>query len=243
MRNYLVTGGSKGIGKAVVDLLLQKEENYIINLDILEPELNLPNINYIKIDLTDYSQIKVAMESLPPEISFDGIFLNAGMLIKGSIFDLEIEEIQKVINLNVWANIYIIKALNGKLKKEASIVFNGSDQCFIAKPNSFAYTLSKGAIAQMTKSLALDLAKDHIRVNTICPGTVDTQLYRSTIKRYADSQGIEMKVAHSTEEQEFPLGRIAQPQEIAELVYFLLSDKSKFMTGGLIPIDGGYTAK
>ena len=95
----------------------------------------------------------------------------------------------------------------------------------------------------MTKSLALDLASESIRVNAICPGTVDTNLYRNTIHKYADKIGISFAEAHKSEEQEFPLGRIATSEEIAELVNFLLSDKSRFMTGGLIPIDGGYTAK
>ena len=95
----------------------------------------------------------------------------------------------------------------------------------------------------MTKSLALDLASESIGVNAICPGTVDTNLYRNTIQKYADKIGISFAKAHKSEEQEFPLGRIVTSEEIAELVNFLLSDKSRFMTVGLIPIDGGYTAK
>ncbi len=114
--------------------------------------------------------------------------------------------------------------------------------CFITKPKSFAYTVSKGAIAQMTKSLALDLADQKIRVNAICPRTVDTALYRDTIQNYANKVGISFAEAQKGEEKEFPLGRIANPKEIAELVSFLLSDKSRFMTGGLMTIDGGYTA-
>ncbi|MDE4953483.1 SDR family oxidoreductase, partial [Francisella tularensis subsp. holarctica] len=75
-------------------------------------------------------------------VSFDGIFLNSGILIKGSIFDIDIESIKKVLDLNVLSSIYFIKGLENNLKVGASIVFHGSDQSFIAKPNSFAYTLS-----------------------------------------------------------------------------------------------------
>ncbi|MGQ4002609.1 SDR family oxidoreductase [Francisellaceae bacterium CB300] len=242
MKNYLVTGGSDGIGKALVELLLQDEKNYIINLDIKDTNYQNNNIKFIKIDLSNQEQISNAISQLKG-IDFDGLFLNAGILIKGSIFDLDIESIKRVFEVNVWGSVLLIKELKNQLKKGSSIVFNGSDQCFIAKPKSFAYTLSKGAIAQMTKSLALDLASENIRVNAICPGTVDTALYRDTIQNYADKVGISFEKAHKEEGQEFPLGRIADPIEIAELVSFLLSDKSKFMTGGLIPIDGGYTAQ
>jgi len=242
MKNYLVTGGSDGIGKALVELLLQDEKNHIINLDIKDTNYQNNNIKFIKIDLSNQEQISNAISQLKG-IDFDGLFLNAGILIKGSIFDLDIESIKRVFEVNVWGSVLLIKELKNQLKKGSSIVFNGSDQCFIAKPKSFAYTLSKGAIAQMTKSLALDLASENIRVNAICPGTVDTALYRDTIQNYADKVGISFEKAHKEEGQEFPLGRIADPIEIAELVSFLLSDKSKFMTGGLIPIDGGYTAQ
>ncbi|GAB4222395.1 MAG: SDR family oxidoreductase [Francisella sp.] len=241
MANYLVTGGSNGIGKAVIDLLLKNESNFIVNLDIQEGTKN-KNVKFINTDLTNPQAISKSLEFIK-DINFDGLFLNAGILIKGSIFDIDISAIKKVLDLNVWANIHLLKGLKNNIRKGSSIVFNGSDQCFIAKPNSFAYTVSKGAIAQMTKSLALDLAKYQIRVNAICPGTVDTDLYRNLMQKYADSVGISFDEAQRLEEKEFPLQRIANPYEIAELVLFLLSDKSKFMTGGLIPIDGGYTAK
>ena len=180
MANYLVTGGSNGIGKAVIELLLQDEINSVINIDIQESFI-AKNLKFIKVDLTKQQDISKTLD-LIKDVSFDGIFLNAGILIKGSIFDIDIQSIKKVLDLNVWSSIYLIKGLENNLKPGASIVFNGSDQCFIAKPNSFAYTLSKGAIAQMTKSLALDLAKYQIRVNTVCPGTVDTDLYRNLIQ-------------------------------------------------------------
>lgn len=241
MKNYLVTGGSKGIGKALVDLLLQDKNNTVFNIDIVDSQVN-EKLKFIKADLANKQDISNAVSMLK-NIAFDGIFLNAGILIKGSIFDIDIEDIQKVLDINVWSIIYLIKGLKDNIKKGSAIVLNGSDQCFVAKANSFAYTMSKGAIAQMTKSLAIDLAKYNIRVNAVCPGTVDTDLYRNLISKYAQSTGISFEQAHQEEQKEFPLNRIASPQEVADLVFFLLSDKNKFMTGGLIPIDGGYTAQ
>lgn len=240
MRNYLITGGSKGIGKALVESLIEDKTNKVFNIDITDGEKG-ENLSFIKADLSKEDEVAKALLSLK-DIKFDGIFMNAGILIKGSVFDLSIEDIKKVIDINVWSIIHIIKGLEKNIKHGASIVLNGSDQCFVAKSDSFAYTMSKGAIAQMTKSLAVDLARYKIRVNAVCPGTVDTDFYRDIIQKYADNAGISFEQAHKGEEQEFPLERIAQPEEVANLVEFLLSDKSKFMTGGLIPIDGGYTA-
>ena len=242
MKNYLVTGGTEGIGRALIELLLKDKNNHIINLDIKDDCSQNENLRLIKTDLSNQQQVSDAVKQFK-DIQFDGLFLNAGVLVKGSIFDVDIEIIKKAFEINVWGSVLLIKELQNQLKKGSSIVFNGSDQCFIAKPKSFAYTVSKGAISQMTKSLALDLASQKIRVNAVCPGTVDTALYRDTIQNYADKVGISFDEAHKGEEQEFPLGRIAAPEEIAELVNFLFSDKSRFMTGGLIPIDGGYTAQ
>ena len=242
MKNYLVTGGTDGIGKALIELLLKDKKNYVINLDIKDADYQNDNLKSIKVDLSNQEQVFNAVNQFR-DINFDGLFLNVGVLIKGSIFDLDINTIKKVFEINVWGSVLLVKELQDQLKRGSSIVFNGSDQCFIAKPKSFAYTISKGAIAQMTKSLALDLASDSIRVNAICPGTVYTSLYRNTIQNYANKVGISLAEAYKCEEKEFPLCRIAKPEEIAELVSFLLGSKSKFMTGGLIPIDGGYTAQ
>lgn len=241
MPNYLVTGGSKGIGKAVIDILKQDKNNSIFSIDSLEPD-DKSRVKFIKANLTKEQDLQEVLTALK-DISFKGIFLNAGILIKGSIFDIDIESIRKVFDVNIWSNIYLIKGLKENIHSGTSIVLNGSDQCFVAKSNSFAYTVSKGAIAQMTKSLAIDLAKYDIRVNAVCPGTVDTDFYRDLIHKYAQNEGISFEQAHQGEKKEFPLQRIAQPEEVANLVCFLLSDKSKFMTGGLIPIDGGYTAQ
>ncbi|MFC4891650.1 SDR family NAD(P)-dependent oxidoreductase [Pseudofrancisella aestuarii] len=242
MKNYLITGGSKGIGKAVIELLLKSKENFIINLDIVAPDIENSNLKFIKTNLENKDSIIHAVEELK-DVHFIGLFLNAGIHINGSLFTSNLDDVQKVINVNVMANIYLLKYLRPNLEHGCSIVFNGSDQCFVAKISSFAYGLTKGAVAQMTKSLALDLAKYDIRVNAICPGTVDTELYRQAINNYAKKNNISMEEMEKLEAEEFPMKRIAKPEEIANLVEFLLSKKSSFMTGSLLPIDGGYTAK
>ncbi|MDE4986236.1 SDR family oxidoreductase, partial [Francisella tularensis subsp. holarctica] len=99
----------------------------VINIDI-QQIFSAEILKFIKADLNKQQDITTVLHSIK-NVSFDGIFLNAGILIKGSIFDIDIESIKKVLYLNVWSSIYFIKGLENNLKVGASIVFNGSDQC------------------------------------------------------------------------------------------------------------------
>ncbi|MCW8091232.1 SDR family NAD(P)-dependent oxidoreductase [Alteromonas sp. ASW11-130] len=239
MKNFIVSGGSTGIGRAVIESLIN-QGNAVINLDIKPPQTPFGGETFIKIDLADYKAVK---EKITLNTHYDGLFLNVGIHRSGSIFSQSLQEIETVLNTNLLSNIAVLKALENNFNENASIVFNGSDQCFVGKPNSFAYGLTKGAIAQMTKSLALDLVKKKIRVNTVCPSTTETPLYRQAIERYAKQENIPLQQVEQSEAAEIPLGRVASTQEVADVVLFLLSDASRFMTGSLVPVDGGYTAK
>ena len=124
-----------------------------------------------------------------------------------------------------------------------TIVTIGSDQSSIAKPNSTVYGMTKSALLSLTKSIALDYAKYNVRANCIGAGTIDTPLYRTAITNYSNKSGISMEQIEKEEEMEQPIGRIGTPNEVAELAYFLSQDTASYITGALIPIDGGYTTK
>ncbi len=238
-KNYLITGASSGIGRAVLNqLILQGFTVY--NIDIITPEEVLEKEIFIKFDLSKYMDIDAI---LPKDIDFDGVFFNAGIHQSGSIFSQSLDEINKCISINLISSVVILKSLAENIKSGASIVFNGSDQCFVGKTNNFAYGLTKGAIAQITKSLALDLSSKNIRVNTVCPSTTDTPLYRKAIEKYSLVTGIDLADIEKSEAEEIPINRVATSEEVANVVIFLLSDKSSFMTGSLVPVDGGYTAR
>jgi dihydroanticapsin dehydrogenase len=122
------------------------------------------------------------------------------------------------------------------------IVNNGSDWSVVAGKDAFAYIASKGAIGLMTKAMALDYARENIRVNAVCPG--DTLVDRWIEKGYFEgSAPVTMDEALKTSSSYLPMGRFGKPEEIAKAVLFLASDDSSFVTGHLLLVDGGNTAQ
>ena len=130
-----------------------------------------------------------------------------------------------------------------KQQQHGAIVIVASDQALIAKGNSFAYNLSKHALASIAKTTAIDYAKFNIRANAVCPGTIETPLYHQAIDKYCQQSGADKAQVHQEEAALQPLGRLGKAEEVAELVSFLVSDKASFITGSLQVIDGGYTAQ
>ena len=149
------------------------------------------------------------------------------------------------MSINVNGAFYLLKAVLPVMRKQkcGSIVLLGSDQSLVGKTNSFAYNLSKSALASMAKTTALDYAKYGIRANAVCPGTIETPLYHQAIDRYCENSGADKNSVHAEEAALQPIGRIGQPEEVAALVAFIASDEAGFITGSLQVIDGGYTAQ
>jgi NAD(P)-dependent dehydrogenase (short-subunit alcohol dehydrogenase family) len=131
------------------------------------------------------------------------------------------------------------------MKKQqcGSIVLMGSDQTFAGKASSSIYGMTKGAIGQLTKSTAIDYAAYNIRVNCICPGTIDTPLLDKAVDVFVGLTSLDKQVVYNDLNKIQPLGRIGRPEEIANAVTFLLSDENSFMTGSLVSVDGGYVCQ
>lgn len=253
-KRLIITGWTSWIGRASVIEAVKQWAQVVFwwrnkdHAQELSELLNTPsdiNVSFVSCDVTDPDNVKRAVEeSIQILGCLDGIFVNAGMHMVGNIEQTTLEERNKIIATDLTGSFLTIKYTIPHLKdKGGSIVINGSDQSLIGKWHSCAYGATKGALGQMTKSLAIDYAPHKIRVNCVCPGTIDTPLARGAMKRFADQQfwwDLEQGIKFLEKAQ--PIQRLGQPEEVWRLVCFLLSDQAPFMTGSLISIDGWYTA-
>ncbi len=223
MKKYtvLVTGGSRGIGKTIVSLL--KKEAYVV-LAPTRRELDLSS---------DVSIDKFIKKWQKKQI--DIIINNAGINFPQWIEEMTDENIRDTIQVNLVAPIKLVRGFVGgmKARKWGRIVNMSSAFGIVARGKQVLYTATKHGIIGATKSLALELAKDNILVNAICPGFANTDLVvaRNTPEKIA------------TLLKDIPLGRLIEPVEIAQLVSFLISPQNTAITGAVISIDGGFVIR
>jgi 3-oxoacyl-[acyl-carrier protein] reductase len=219
-KTILLTGGSRGIGKAIFEKL---EKNYTV----IAP-------NREELDLTDNQSIEAFIKD-NSGLEVDIIINNAGVNSPQWIEEIDDDNIEKTMQVNLIAPIKIIRGFVGNMKQKqwGRIVNISSMFGVIARGKQTLYSSTKHGVNGMTKALALELSKDNILVNAVCPGFTATDL---VVKNNTPE-----KIASL--EDDIPLGRLAKPEEIANLVAFLVSDEASYITGSIIVIDGGYSVK
>jgi NAD(P)-dependent dehydrogenase (short-subunit alcohol dehydrogenase family) len=239
----VITGGTTGIGSATCTKLKQ-EGAIVYNLDIHYG--GAEGVHFIQCDVRNYEEVKNAIERIVhKEGKIDLLFANAGVHMSGNIEQTGIDDFENVLSINLKGMFYTVKEVIPIMRNQqkGSIVLTGSDQSFIGKGNSSAYGLTKGAIGQFTKSTAIDYASYNIRINCICPGTIETPLLTKAVAGFDALTKIGKDNIYKMLEEAQPIKRIAKPEEIAHVVSFLLSSESSFITGALIAADGGYTCQ
>jgi NAD(P)-dependent dehydrogenase (short-subunit alcohol dehydrogenase family) len=245
MKTVVVSGGSSGIGAATVQRFLQ--EGYLVfNLDIQQSSFQHSNLHFIRCDLTAIQEIAHAMEKISEKVNVvDALVCSAGRHFSANILNSSEADFDCLININLKSCFFLTQAILPLMIKQNSgaIVYVGSDQTLIAKKNSAIYGLTKAALGNLAKSTALDFAQNQIRANVVAAGTIETPLYHQVIKNYCERTGATIAEVHQAEALEQPLERIGQPEEVADFIYFLCSDQAKFITGAVLSIDGGYTAR
>ena len=219
-RTVLLTGASRGIG-AEIYKKLKTDYNLII------PERE-------ELDLADNTSIDAFIKK-HKNTKVDIVINNAGINFPQWIEETSDENIENTIQINLIAPIRLIRGFVGNMKKQkwGRIVNISSAFGIVARGKQVLYSATKHGINGVTQALALELAKDNILVNSVCPGFTKTDL---VIKKN-NAEKIALL------EKDIPLGRLAEPKEIAELVEFLISDKNTYITGASVVIDGGFTSK
>ena len=239
----IITGASSGIGKATLELL-RTEGSIVYNLDRTAP--SIPDPFFIACDISNKTEVANAVQVVhEKEKRIDFLFANAGMHLFATLEETSYEQLDTLVSINLLGTFYLLKAIIPIMKQQqkGSIVLMGSDQSFVGKGSSAVYGMTKGAIGQLTKSTAIDYAPFNIRVNCICPGTIQTPLLDKAVQQFVAKTGEESTAVYSSLDKIQPMGRVGKPEEIAKAVKFLLSDDSSFTTGSLFAVDGGYTCQ
>ncbi|MEO8355332.1 MAG: glucose 1-dehydrogenase [Chloroflexota bacterium] len=249
----IVTGATSGIGRATA--LLFAEEGADVVITGRRADLGQRVVNGIRqrgvrgiFVQADHSQAgdcsRVVKRTLSEFGRVDILFNNAGIVTGGTAETTSDEIWEQTLAINVTAVWRMCKLVIPYMKQQGYgvIVNNGSDWSVVAGRDAFPYIASKGAVGMMTKAMALDYARENIRVNAVCPG--DTLVDRWLEKGYFEgSDSVTIEEAMKESSAYIPMGRFGKPEEIAKAVLFLASDDSSFMTGHLLLVDGGNTAQ
>ena len=232
-KSVLVTGATSGMGAAAAKLAAVRGVHGAISA--------IGGCARIFIgDVADPASARTAVEMTCDAFGrIDGLVNAAGVIYRGNAAQTSDEDWARVMQVNVGGTFYTSRAAVAHMCDGGSIVNFGSTVGGVGAPGLTAYCASKGAVAQLTRAMALDHARAGIRVNSVCPGAVDTPMLMSGHERTAMSAS-DVRASNLAA---IPQGRIPAANEVAELVVFLLSDASAHITGTNIPIDGGYTAQ
>ena len=240
MKTVLITGASGGIGLETVKLFLKKGYHVIAQynknkqaLEDLKNESSSYVLSIYKADFSNPNEIKEMFSSITKTVKhFDVLVNNAGIDLYKMITDTTIEEWDKIFNVNVKATFLLTNLVLPFMleRKQGKIVNVSSVFGLYGASMEVAYSATKSAIIGYTKSLAKEVAPSNVYVNCVCPGAIDTEMNARFTKEEMDD------IKNQT-----PLLRLGTPKDVANLIYFLSSEESDFITGECIKTDGGWT--
>ena len=244
-RVALVTGGASGIGRATA-LLFAREGATISVVDVDEPGGQAVaqtivdgggTAIFVPCDVTQAGDCQRAVEQTVRDLGGLDVLVNsAGIILRANVLETAEAEWDQVMAVNV-KSVFLLSKYAIPVMAEAGggVIINvASGWGLVGGPRAAAYCASKGAVVQLTKSMALDHGRQNIRVNCICPGDTDTPMLRDEARQLGEPT--EQFLAEAAER---PLGRIGRPEDIAEAALYLASDASSFVTGTALVVDGG----
>ena len=240
-KTAVITGGGSGIGLATARVFSQEGARIVLfgrrkeKLEKAVDDLNDSAI-FVQGDMTNNGDLdKLINETLNHFKGIDILVNNAGLFNGAPLHEISDLEWDKMMNINIRSVFQLTKRVLPAMlsKKKGSIIHISSILGLIAVPQVAAYNVSKGALNQFSRSIAVEYGPSGIRSNSICPGLIETDMTADLMK------DVELMKEWS---KEYPIGRFGKPEDVANACLYLASDESSFVTGTLLPVDGGFTA-
>jgi NAD(P)-dependent dehydrogenase (short-subunit alcohol dehydrogenase family) len=242
----IVTGAGAGIGRAT-SLLFAREGTKVAAVDLDSDGINTlvkeirstgGTAEAIVADVSSAADVERCVQtSLGRFGRIDILFNNAGIVVPGRIHEVSEADWDRSMDVNVKSMYLMCRSVVPLFQKQRSGVILNTSSAVVLRTvtNRAVYTAAKGAVLSLTRSMALDYVKEGIRVNCLCPGTVDTPSFRQRLEALGGDVGTTRKQFEARQ----PMGRLGTAEEIAEAALYLVSDAAAFVTGGVFPIDGG----
>jgi len=252
-RIALVAGGTQGIGRASA-ARLARAGAVVVSCGLPDAHLDEAragfardglDVSCLACDVSDASAVRRLVEQVTSRHGGLDILVNsAGIQRYGTVVETDEETWRQVLDINLTAMFLTCRtAIPHMIARGGGAIVNVSSvQAFAAQAGSAAYVASKGAVNALTRALAVDHAHEGIRANAVCPGSVDTPMLRTSARQFSDGTDAGTQALVEEWGRAHPLGRVAAPREIAEVVVFLCGDEASFVTGEDIRVDGGLLA-
>ncbi|MGA0838561.1 MAG: SDR family NAD(P)-dependent oxidoreductase [Pseudomonadales bacterium] len=240
-RTAIVTGAASGIGRAAVERILELGGR-IVAVDLVSADAGWiaeladtgKPIVFLAGDVTEPATNAAAVEAAEPLGGVDAVLLNAGLPVNGTLESVTMEAFDRVLAVNLRAVVLGVRAALPALRRSASpaVAVTASVSGLGGDPGLWAYNAAKGGVINFVRSAALELGREGIRINAVCPGPIHTGM----------TGALRQSPAHEALRRHIPLGRWGEADEVASVLVFLASPAASFVNGAVVPVDGGVSA-